>query len=223
MWNSSPAVADGIVYAANVEGELHALDAASGEPLWEGEGTSTPTIAGGSVYVGETDGHFYRYDAKTGKRKWKTRMGGTIGAAAVSDGLVLVGAYHQFYVTAEKRFRYQFVALGAEDGKTRWVVETQAGFRSSPSIQGDHVFFVDSLGTVRCAHAKGGTIIWKRVLGDGKPSKHNPGSSPIVWSGKLYVGVDNKLWCLNANNGASLWNIESRGRVSGTPAVATSM
>ncbi len=54
------AVADGIVYAADVDGFVVALDAGSGSELWRHDMLApvwaSPLVAGGSVYVSDTDG-----------------------------------------------------------------------------------------------------------------------------------------------------------------------
>ncbi|HEX9158796.1 MAG TPA: PQQ-binding-like beta-propeller repeat protein [Rhizomicrobium sp.] len=63
--NSSPAVADGVVYVSVASG-LFALDAATGVILWSEPtesftGESSPTVANGMVYVGSTDFNLYAF------------------------------------------------------------------------------------------------------------------------------------------------------------------
>lgn len=57
---SSVAVYDGIVYAAELAGFLHAIDAASGNELWQqdtlAEVWGSPLVAAGRVYLGDADG-----------------------------------------------------------------------------------------------------------------------------------------------------------------------
>jgi outer membrane protein assembly factor BamB len=57
---SAVAVADGVVYAAEVAGFLHALDAATGRELWKLDAQAaiwgSPLVADGKVYLGDEDG-----------------------------------------------------------------------------------------------------------------------------------------------------------------------
>lgn len=57
---STVAVHDGIVYAADYDGRLHALDAATGEPHWVHETRAhiwgSPYVAGKRVFLGDEDG-----------------------------------------------------------------------------------------------------------------------------------------------------------------------
>jgi outer membrane protein assembly factor BamB len=57
---STVAVHDGIVYAAELAGFLHALDAATGQELWQqdtlAEVWGSTLVAAGHVYLGDADG-----------------------------------------------------------------------------------------------------------------------------------------------------------------------
>lgn len=61
--NSSPTVADGIVYVGDTRGYLHAFDADSGDHRWRYETAnavnSSPFVAEETVYFGSNDGHVY--------------------------------------------------------------------------------------------------------------------------------------------------------------------
>jgi outer membrane protein assembly factor BamB len=67
---SSPAVANGVVYAGSDDGKLYAVDAhgcgaATCAPLWTSAAgapvRSSPAVAVGSVYVGRDDGTLTAY------------------------------------------------------------------------------------------------------------------------------------------------------------------
>ena len=53
---SSPAVADGIVYFGSGDHKVYALDAATGQPRWThvigGAVVSSPALARGTIYIG---------------------------------------------------------------------------------------------------------------------------------------------------------------------------
>ena len=62
---SSPALGDNALYIGSEDGHIYAVDAITGEPLWEnpfrtgGMVTSSPTLADGTIYVGSHDGKVY--------------------------------------------------------------------------------------------------------------------------------------------------------------------
>ena len=61
--DSSPVVANDVVYVGSADGHLYALDAGTGNRLWRyetGSGVeSSPTVANGVVYVGSKDSYLY--------------------------------------------------------------------------------------------------------------------------------------------------------------------
>src|SRR5262249_53784469 len=120
--NSSPAVANGLVYFASIDGTFTAVETESGKQKWqfktEGEsrvtargmhGTlprtemmpdpfdvflSSPAIANGIVYFGSGDHHVYALDAQTGALKWKFKTGDVVHASpAIAKGVVYIGSW----------------------------------------------------------------------------------------------------------------------------------
>jgi eukaryotic-like serine/threonine-protein kinase len=99
---SSPAVVNGVVYVGSKDGNLYALDAASGAKKWAyqtGKGVSSPVVVNGVVYVGSEDGNLYALDATSGAKKWAYQTGGyVISSPAVINGVVYVGSWdHNLY------------------------------------------------------------------------------------------------------------------------------
>jgi outer membrane protein assembly factor BamB len=116
--DSSPAVANGVVYVGAADNKLYAFDATgtndcSGKPkscssLWTattaGVIESSPAVANGIVYVGSGDNHLYAYDAmgttncsgspKTCTPLWSAATGNVVSSSpAVANGAVYVGSY----------------------------------------------------------------------------------------------------------------------------------
>ena len=70
---SSPAVANGVVYFGSDDSWLYALDATTGAKLWSFEAgysydavQSSPSVVNGVVYVGGRDFNVYALNASTG-------------------------------------------------------------------------------------------------------------------------------------------------------------
>ena len=109
---TSPAVANGVVYIGNNAGDLYAFNAATGGLIWR-KGLSHagifngPTVANGVVYAAAADGKLYAVNAATGRVLFRSAIGdcggGTLGALAsptVDAGNVYISCYDGSAVTA---------------------------------------------------------------------------------------------------------------------------
>jgi outer membrane protein assembly factor BamB len=111
-----PAAIDGDrVFLGADDGRVLALDAASGNPLWEKYVPNGVTALGASrglVYVGAGDKYLYCLSGRTGAIKWPYRVGSlTSGAIAVDDD-------HVYFVALDNVVR----GLDRESGNQRWQV-----------------------------------------------------------------------------------------------------
>ena len=80
----APSVYRGIMYAASGEGDMAALNAATGEVIWKVPFTGKPSntfgisaqrgvaLGGGQVYLAQNDGKLWAYDQQTGRVNWKS-------------------------------------------------------------------------------------------------------------------------------------------------------
>lgn len=80
--NSSPAVANGVVYFGLVE-KVYALNASTGSLLWTFSTltSSSPAVANGVVYIGggnDNNGEVYALNAKTGAELWSYTTTGNL-------------------------------------------------------------------------------------------------------------------------------------------------
>jgi outer membrane protein assembly factor BamB len=70
LYYSSPGVANGVVYAGNLDGWMYAFDASDGTALWSAmagdDVDSSPAIVNGMVYVSSLDGRLHAYDLTAG-------------------------------------------------------------------------------------------------------------------------------------------------------------
>jgi outer membrane protein assembly factor BamB len=76
---SSPAVANGVVYVGSDDGNLYALDVRTGAKLWSyttgGLVQTSPAVANGVVYFGGGDDNVYALNASTGAKLWNYTTG----------------------------------------------------------------------------------------------------------------------------------------------------
>lgn len=104
---STPAVANGVVYIglgnnSPERGELYAVNANTGAPLWSfwaaGQIDSSPAVANGVVYFGSEDTNIYALDAGTGALLWKYTTGSeVVSSPAVVNGVLYVGSLDSMY------------------------------------------------------------------------------------------------------------------------------
>ncbi|HET9952077.1 MAG TPA: PQQ-binding-like beta-propeller repeat protein [Candidatus Eisenbacteria bacterium] len=104
LFTSSPAVANGKVYFGSGDGNVYAVDAATGVLQWKFPTKdvvhASPAVVGNTVYVGSWDSYLYAIDAESGQARWSFKSGedpvihnqvGFQSSPAVVDGTVYVG------------------------------------------------------------------------------------------------------------------------------------
>ena len=96
MVASSPAVSDAIVVAGARDRKVYALNAMTGNLLWDfethGDVDSSPLISAGRVYFGSKDKKLYVLDLKTGKELWSFATNRGISAPpAIGSGVLVIG------------------------------------------------------------------------------------------------------------------------------------
>ena len=165
-----PAVADGRVYVAALDGGVRAIDLQSGKQAWAFEPAEVedkprvrlsggPGAGGGVVAVGGLDGEVFALDAANGTQKWTARVGSeVIAAPVVGDGLVIVRSNDG-----------RVTAFDAESGQRRWFWQ-----RDLPSltVRGNDaillgpgfVFVGNDDGTVVALAEQDGRLLWEQAI-----------------------------------------------------------
>jgi outer membrane protein assembly factor BamB len=179
---SSPAIANGMVYAGSTDGNLYAVDLESGVQKWKFETkvrvASSPAVSGGLVYFGSYDGQFYALDALTGQLKWKFQTGG------------------------ERRF------AGKHIHGIQPVAETMPDpfdfYLSSPVVSAGAVYFGSGDGNIYALDANTGALKWKFHTGD---VVH---ASPAIANGTVFVGSwDSFFYAIDAATGKEKWRFKT--------------
>jgi uncharacterized repeat protein (TIGR01451 family) len=202
---SSPAVVNGVIYFASVDGALFALDASTGGTRWTygaGSIASSPAVANGVVYVGSENGNVYALSASTGTKLWTFTTGSSIESSpAVANGVVYMGSDdHKVY------------ALNASTGAKLWSFTTGGPVGSSPAVANGVVYISSGDGHFYALNASTGAHQWSWDI-------DAPSASPAVANGAVYIAAqDGNFYALNASTGAQLWTFPIGGVLS--PAVA---
>lgn len=104
---STPAVADGLVYAADCGGTIYCVDAATGKPVWthkaNGDIWASPLVADGKVYIGTQRGQFLVLAAGREKKLLsEVNLGDKInGTATAANGVVYVPTMKRLFAFAQ--------------------------------------------------------------------------------------------------------------------------
>ena len=179
---SSPAVVNGVAYVGSTDGNLYAIDAASGAQKWKFTSkaweVSSPAVMAGVVYFLSYDGNFYALDAASGQVKWKFKTNGEKHYAGT----------HLHYLQP-----------ATESMPDPWDF-----YLSSPAVWNGTVYFGSSDGNIYALDAFSGALKWKFKTGD---VVH---SSPAIADGTLYIGSwDSYLYALDAASGTEKWRFKT--------------
>jgi outer membrane protein assembly factor BamB len=217
---TGPAYSNGILYVAQTDGDLTALDPRTGKTAWtfkaDSELESSPMVSDGKVYFGSDNGDFYALDAATGKQEWKAELGHEVKASpSIDGGTLYVGDYEG-----------TVWALDAATGKKQWSTDTttlppggDGGFYSSPSVAFGNVYEARTDGTVYALAAGTGKLAWQfqtsNSIYSSPAAAQVPGTPPTVYVGSY----DHQLYALDAASGKKRWVFNVGGVVPGTPTV----
>lgn len=172
-----PALDGNRIYAVNDDGEVLAIDAASGKKLWTANAVNV--------------------EAKGSKLKfWKRESpeAGLTGSPGVGNGLVVVGGRNG-----------EVVAFNAESGQKRWSVKVSSEVLSAPLVLANRVIVRSNDGRVFGLDPADGGRKW--VFDRGLPTLSVRGnSSPVGANGLSYIGYDDgTLVALRAEDGLRVW------------------
>jgi outer membrane protein assembly factor BamB/actin-like ATPase involved in cell morphogenesis len=207
---SSPLVAEGVVYVGADDNRLYALDAATGQPVWTfatgGIVRSSPAIADGVLYVGSNDGNLYAIDPATGQETWRANVGqADYSSPTVADGVVYIGSNAGV-----------LSAVDAATGEGVWSFPTEGTIGCRPAVADGSVYFGSFDGNVYALTTSGGGERWRFEVQLDEPLF----SSPSVVDGILYIGSHaRKIFAIDAPTGDEVWQFETGGIVGSSPTI----
>ncbi len=190
------------LFAADANGLVYSIDAATGKELWRVDTelgfTVSPAVHEDLLVVGDVDGVIYALDTATGERRWEAKTKAEIsGAASFYGDLVLI--------TSQDGKLY---ALSVKNGTNVWTYETSDQIRCSPTIAGDRTFLGGcdgNLHSVRLADGKAAAS----PLPLGGPT----GSTPAVVGEYAYLPImDGVVLAFDWQQNKEIWRHEDEER-----------
>jgi len=224
----------GTVFVGSSDGNVSALNAATGERVWRFETgdavQSSPTVAsvpaGNNstdriVFVGSDDGNVSALDAATGERVWRFETDGTVVSSptvanvtetddfgSTAGWTVFVGSGGFTLTGADDTALY---AINATTGTEAWRFETGGAVRSSPTVgtanETQTVFVGSDDNSVYAVEAATGDERWAFETGnsvDSSPTVTN--ASAAGGNATVVVGSwDENVYAVDAVTGDERW------------------
>ena len=219
----APVVVDGRVYAAAVEGGVHALDLQTGRKIWQYVPAKEkkkpklrlsggPGAGEGLVVIGTLDGQVIALDAVDGSEKWRARVSGeVISAPAVANGMVFVRSNDG-----------RVSALDASSGEQRWFNAQELPALTvrgnAPVVAGPGVLFIgNDDGTLAALAMQDGRPLWEQMVGtpEGRTELERMADvdgAPVLEGNTLYVSsFKNETLAIEGPTGRPLWSRDHGG------------
>jgi outer membrane protein assembly factor BamB len=193
---------NGVIFAADLGGKMHAIDARSGAERWTAALPNNgihPLVAQGLLWVGSSDGHAYGLDPATGNTRWTWTgpPGAQVDVNVVTSDTAYLGSAGTQY------------AIRLVDQAELWSFDTHGTGRTGPVLAG-HTLYVGTQGggqnALYALDAATGKNRWAPPFGIASGGQVTPG--PAL-QGVLYVTTDGDGAYALRDNGSTydvLWH-----------------
>ena len=220
-----PSVDAGVLYADSTDGDLVAIDAASGKTLWTknsrvhgwfGWGDKKrkdalyaggPTVDGDLLAVGTLDGHVYAVNSKDGSPRWEAQLNSEVLASpAITGDLVVVR-------TEDGRL----YGLDRATGKRNWVYDQGSvpllslRGNGAPLVANGVVFYGSDDGKMIALRLDNGAKLWEQRLASGvgrtEIDRLNDADGSILLDGTTLYGAayHGNMVAVDGPSGRPLW------------------
>lgn len=187
-------LADNRVIALCVEGQVVAVDRATGEQAWQHRGPAetttllaspTPAVDQGLALVGFGNGDIAVLRVENGRVAWSETTGGGRGRPSIADLSAIVGRpaidRGRGIVTGASGVT---MAIEMRSGRRIW--ERDLPGRESPWVAGDWIFLISAAEELVCLSRGDGRARWVTALPRFRDEERR--RDPITWTGPVLVG-----------------------------------
>lgn len=217
------AVADRHVFIGTENGYVAALDAQTGELVWDatvpGEVLAAPAADEGVLVVNTGSGSLFGFNTRTGEQLWRHEgdtppltLRGISGPIASNGGTIVGTPTGKIQVNLiESGVLAWETAIAKPSGATE--LERIVDIDTTPVLFGGTIYTVSYNGTLAAVELRSGRIIWNREYASFR--------NLTIDGNKMFV-VDNSsnVYALDRRNGVELWSqggLKSRSVTAATP------
>lgn len=208
--NLVPEYRDGRLYVADVEGQVSALDAATGAPVWSVDldvaASGGPGLGEGLVLIGTSDAEVIALSAEDGSERWRARVSSEVLAAPIAA----------FGRAVVRTIDGKVFGLNAESGERVWLYEREIPVltlrgTSAPVLSGTAVLCGMAGGKLVALDVSTGGLLWEAtVTVPGGRSElerlADIDGDPLLSGGVAYVATyQGEVAALGEATGSVLW------------------
>jgi outer membrane protein assembly factor BamB len=212
-WVAAPLVVNNKLFAVNSDGNLYVLDLQDGQSVktakvikLDGRLWAQPTTDGERVYITSLDHDVIAVNTETYDVVWNEELGGAVPGSAVlgADGMLYVGSL------ASKLEKFD-----PATGKHQSVLDAENWVWSTPSLDGDTLYFGDVDGNFYSFNTSSGKLNWKPVKPNGPIT-----ASPLVQNDHVLLATESGSVFAVGKDGKVLWTQQIGGKIYTTPVAA---
>lgn len=212
-WVAAPLVLNDKLFAVNSDGNLYILDLQDGQSVKDatviklgGRLWAQPTTDGERVYITSLDHSVIAVNAETYDIVWNEDLGGAVPGSAVlgGDGMLYVGSLAS-----------QLEKFDPATGKHQSVLDAENWVWSTPSVEGDTLYFGDVDGNFYSYNTSTGKVNWKPIKPNGPIT-----ASPLIQNDHVLLATESGSVFAVSHDGKVVWSEEIGGKIYTTPVAA---
>ena len=230
---TAPTARGGRLFVVTVDNKLSALDASSGETLWDHTGISeaasllggaSPAVDAGVVVVPYSSGELVALKVENGRMLWSDSLAAIRRTDVVSTlahirGRPVIDRGRVFAMSHGGLM----AAIDLKTGQRIW--DKEIGGLESPWIAGDYLFAISNNEELLCISRDEGRIHWVRALPRWEDEEDK--EDPIIWTGPILAsdrlivaGSQGEALTVSPYTGEVLGRVEMPDGVSVAPIIA---
>jgi outer membrane protein assembly factor BamB len=231
--SAAPTLSEGILYVIDRDNRLQAIDAFSGQPLWDYRGLPEPAaysrVAAASVFGSVliapfTSGELTAISTKSHKPAWsQTLIGGGLNQGGMQFNTVsgeVIISNRNVYTSVPSGLT---VAFDGVSGKTLW--QHEIGSSKTMLSVANYLYMIDTNAILYALDKQDGGIIWKRQLDRYQDIDEKTGNiewtSPLMSNGNIVIFSNiGKALIINATDGKIIHHNDDAPETIIDPAIA---